>query len=122
MAAFDCDQEADPDLFFAGGGNAAQSFRNDSRRGTGLSFTALGEAAPHDTAVTGAYPLDFDGDGHMDLAVLRIGQNKLYRGLGDCRFEAANTQFDFAGGDEWTTAFSATWKKRQRHADPGQLC
>ena len=71
VAAFDCDNDADPDLFFAGGGNPAQLFRNDSQRGNGLSFTPLGDAAPHDLAVTGAYPLDFNGDGNMDLAVLR---------------------------------------------------
>jgi len=114
VAAFDCDNDADPDLFFAGGGNPAQLFRNDSQRGNGLSFTPLGDAAPHDLAVTGAYPLDFNGDGNMDLAVLRIGENKLYLGLGDCRFEAANAKLHFNGGGEWTTAFSATWEGDNR--------
>ena len=42
------------------------------------------------TAVTGAYPLDIDGDGVIDLVVLRVGENVLLRGLGDCRFERAN--------------------------------
>ncbi len=111
MAAFDCDGDNDPDLFFAGGGNPAQLFRNDSRRGEGLSFTRLSDGAPSDRAVTGAYPLDVDGDGHMDLIVLRIGDNKLYRGLGDCRFETANDRFNLDGGSEWTSAFSATWEK-----------
>jgi len=114
VAAFDCDGDGDPDLFFAGGGNPAQLFRNDSRAGEGLSFTALGNSAPHDSAVTGAYPLDFDGDGQMDLIVLRIGENKLYRGLGECRFEAAGERFHFDGGEDWTTAFSATWESDNR--------
>ena len=114
VAAFDCDRDADADLFFAGGANPAQLFRNDSSSGAGLAFTALGDSAPHDSAVTGAYPLDFDGDGHMDLVVLRIGENKLYRGLGDCRFEAAGDRFQFDGGAEWTTAFSATWENGNR--------
>lgn len=114
MAAFDCDGDSDPDLFFAGGGNPAQLFRNDSQRGKGLAFTALGDAAPHDRAVTGSYPLDIDGDGHMDLIVLRIGENKLYRGLGDCHFEVANDRFNLDGGGEWTSAFSATWEGANR--------
>ena len=114
MAAFDCGGDSDPDLFFAGGGNPAQLFRNDSRRGEGLSFTRLSDAAPSDRAVTGAYPLDFDADGKMDLAVLRIGENRLYRGLGNCRFEAADEQLRFNGGNEWTTAFSATWEGDNR--------
>ena len=45
-----------------------------------------------------------------DLAVLRRGETVLLRGLGDCRFERANEQWSFDGGDAWTTAFSATWE------------
>ena len=64
---------------------------------------------PH--AVTGAYPLDIDGDGITDLAVLRRGENVLLRGLGDCRFERANEAWTFDGGNYWTTAFSASWEE-----------
>jgi hypothetical protein len=60
--------------------------------------------------VTGAYPLDVDSDGNMDLAVLRRGGNVILRGSGDCRFEDATGSFNLDGGDEWTTAFSATWE------------
>ncbi len=60
--------------------------------------------------VTGAYPIDVDSDGTVDLAVLRHGENVLLRGLGDCRFERANEAWGFDGGDVWTTAFSATWE------------
>ena len=42
------------------------------------------------TAVTGAYPLDIDSDGRTDLVVLRVGQDVILRGLGDCRFERAD--------------------------------
>ena len=114
IAAFDCDRDGDADLFFAGGAHPTQLFRNDSRTGAPLAFTALGDAAPQDTGATGAYPLDFDSDGHMDLVVLRIGANRLYRGLGDCRFEDARERFNFDGGAEWTTAFSATWESGNR--------
>jgi hypothetical protein len=46
----------------------------------------------------------------MDLVVLRHGGNVVLRGLGDCRFEAANEQLGLDGGDAWTAAFSATWE------------
>ena len=55
-------------------------------------------------------PVDIDGDGHIDLAVLRYGENVLLRGLGDCRFERANEAWGYDGGDAWTTAFSAKWE------------
>jgi hypothetical protein len=61
-------------------------------------------------SVTGAYPLDIDGDGHTDLAVLRRGGNVILRGLGDCRFESANGTFGIDGGHAWTVGFSATWE------------
>ena len=62
------------------------------------------------TEVVGAYPVDIDGDGRIDLAVLRVGENVLLRGLGDCRFERGNEAWGFDGGDAWTAAFSATWE------------
>ncbi len=49
-------------------------------------------------------------DGQVDLAVLRIGETVLLRGLGDCRFERANEALGFDGGTSFTTAFSATWE------------
>ena len=58
----------------------------------------------------GAYPIDIDGDGNVDLAVLRVGENVLLRGMGDCAFERANEAWGFDGGDAWTTAFAASWE------------
>jgi hypothetical protein len=60
--------------------------------------------------VTGAYPLDIDNDGLLDLAVLRVGTNLLLRGSGDCGFADASADWGFDGGDAWSTAFSATWE------------
>lgn len=60
--------------------------------------------------VTGAYPLDIDSDGITDLAVLRVGETVLLRGLGDCGFTRANELWGFDGGNGWTTAFAATWE------------
>ena len=113
VAAFDCDQDDDPDLFFAGGASPARLFRNESTPGT-LRFAAFIDTELAETGVTGAYPLDIDGDGHMDLAVLRLGANRLYRGLGDCRFVRADEAWGVPGGDGWTTAFSAVWEGDNR--------
>ncbi|QPH56231.1 CRTAC1 family protein [Pontivivens ytuae] len=60
------------------------------------------------TGVTGAWPLDVDGDGALDLAVLRVGANLLLRGDGTCGFTPG--PWPFAAGDGWSTAFSATWE------------
>lgn len=39
------------------------------------------------THVTGAYPLDIDADGVLDLYVMRVGPDKVLRGGADCSFE-----------------------------------
>ena len=110
VAAFDCDDDGRSDLFFAGGSEPAALYRNESPVGGALRFTPIASADTDLTAVTGAYPLDVDSDGHTDLAVLRVGEDVLLRGLGDCRFERANEALGFDGGDSWTVGFSATWE------------
>jgi hypothetical protein len=110
VAALDCDADGRSDLYFAGGSNPAALYRNESPVGGALRFSHLADPATDLTEVVGAYPLDIDGDRNVDLAVLRLGENVLLRGLGDCRFERANETWSFDGGDDWTTAFSATWE------------
>jgi hypothetical protein len=110
VAAFDCDDDGKPELYLAGGSNPAALYRNDSPIGGELTFERLPSRATDLAGVTGAYPLDVDGDGHTDLAVLRVGEDVLLRGLGGCAFERANETWGFDGGNEWTTAFSATWE------------
>jgi enediyne biosynthesis protein E4 len=110
VAVFDCDDDGNPEVFVAGGVNPATLFHNDSPVGGALRFTSIPDRAADLTAVTGAYPLDIDGDGRTDLAVLRNGENVLLRGLGGCRFERANEAWSFDGGTASTTAFSATWE------------
>ena len=109
VAAFDCDGDALPELYAAGGSNPATLFRN--RSDGGVTFVAGTPRALALTGVTGAYPLDIDGDGILDLAVLRVGEDKLLRGLGSCAFEPFDADLGFVSGDHWTTAFSATWEK-----------
>jgi enediyne biosynthesis protein E4 len=110
VAAFDCDGDGRPELYLAGGAAPAGLYRNDSEVGGELRFAHVPSPETDLTDVTGAYPLDLDGDGHTDLAVLRVGENVLLRGLGDCRFERANEDLGFDGGAAWTTGFSATWE------------
>jgi hypothetical protein len=110
VATFDCNDDGKPDMYLAGGSQPAALYRNDGAVGGALHFSRISGAATDLSRVTGAYPLDIDGDGLVDLAVLRIGENVLLRGLGDCRFEGANEGLAFDGGDSMTTAFSATWE------------
>lgn len=109
-STFDCSGDAKPDLFVAGGEGTSGLWRNTSDIGGALQFENVPSGAEL-TGVTGAYPIDIDNDGLTDLAVWRVGENVLLRGLGDCRFERANEAWGFDGGDGWSTAFAATWEK-----------
>ena len=111
-AIFDCDGDRKPDLFFAGGKNPAQLFRNESRVAGPLKFTAVetGLNEKQATGVLGAYPLDINNDDILDLVVLRLGENLILEGKGACTFEVANRALGFDGGREWSTSFSATYE------------
>jgi enediyne biosynthesis protein E4 len=108
VAAFDCDGSGLPSLFIAGGANRSKFYRNKSTRGGALKFVQE-RAGLELTSTLGAYPVDLDGDGVLDLVVLRVGETLLMRGLGECRFERANERWHFEGGNQWTTAFAAAW-------------
>ncbi|WP_341212366.1 CRTAC1 family protein [uncultured Limimaricola sp.] len=108
VAVFDCDGDAWPDIFAAGGENPALLLRN---RGD-FAFDAA--PLPDLTGVTGAYPLDVDADSHPDLFVMRAGSNLMLRGLGDCRFEEATGALGLPAGNAWTTAFTAWWEDDTR--------
>jgi hypothetical protein len=110
LAVMDCDDDGRPDLYVAGGVHPAAVYRNTGTTGGPLAFSRVASPTTDLTEVTGAYPLDVDGDGHVDLAVLRIGRNVLLRGLGDCRFEDANERWGLDGGSAPTMAFAATWE------------
>jgi enediyne biosynthesis protein E4 len=113
VAVFDCNDDLLPDLYFAGGANAAALYVNRSDQAGPLQFEHSRVTDVDLTNVTGAYPLDVDSDGIIDIAVLRVGQNVMLRGLGDCQFERANEQWNVDGGGDWTVAFSATWEDGQ---------
>jgi hypothetical protein len=109
-ATFDCNGDGFADMFLAGGTSAAKFYRNASKQGGALRFEAQASGLELDK-VTGAYPLDIDGDGNTDLVLLRVGENVAMRGLGGCRFERANERWGFDGGDGWSTAFAAMWER-----------
>ena len=113
VAILDCNGDARPDFVAAGGENPARLFVNATPgAGDALRFTE-GGLAPM-TGVTGLWPLDVDGDGNLDLAVLRVGANHLLKGDGACGFTDASAEWGFDGGAAWSTAFSATWEPGQR--------
>ncbi len=112
IAAFDCNQDHLPELFVAGGAGQAKLLHNRSERGGAVSFVDDTPASLALTGVIGAYPLDINSDGYLDLVVLRAGNNFLLKGEPDCKF----TPFDrlnFRSTEKWTTAFSATWEANQ---------
>lgn len=112
VAAFDCSGDGRPELFLTGGEGPASLWRNDSPTGGPLSFARIDSGAEL-AAVSGAWPLDVDGDGITDLVLARVGENVVLRGLGGCRFARANEDWGLDGGDAWTAAFSATWEAGQ---------
>jgi enediyne biosynthesis protein E4 len=115
VAAFDCNGDRKPDLFLAGGTNPAELYMNESTTGGPLKFEKVSMGIPEEdlTHVLGAYPLDIDNDGLMDLVVLRLGRNLVLKGKPGCKFDVGNGAFAFEGGKDWTTAFSATWETGQ---------
>jgi hypothetical protein len=103
VAVMDCNGDTLPDIFAAGGANPAALFINNG------DFDFTPAPLPALTESTGAYPLDVDADGNMDLFVMRIGPNVALRGNGDCTFTDATTAWGIPAGDAWTTAFTAWW-------------
>lgn len=111
VAVFDCNNDGFPEVFAAGGTAPSSLLINRTERAGGpLKFTPAQSSKLALTGVTGAYPIDIDSDGTIDLAIMRVGSNKLYRGLGSCRFETADEKWAFDGRDRWTTAFTAMWE------------
>ena len=111
LAAFDCDGDSQPELFAAGGSAASILLRNHSTQDM-VRFVENTPPALKLTAVNGAYPLDIDSDGHLDLVILRVGENLLLKGGPDCTFTPFKN-LNFTSADLWTTAFSAIWEVDQ---------
>ena len=106
LAVLDCNGDARPDLVAAGGSNAPILLRNLSMAGGALVFEDATPPALDLPDSTGAYPLDINNDGLLDLVMLRVGPDVVFHGDGDCGFTPAAMDT----GDHWSTAFSATWE------------
>jgi hypothetical protein len=113
VAAFDCDSDGLPDLYVTAGVGKARFYRNRSPRGQALKLQEYRSGLETTNAI-GAYPLDIDSDGNLDLVVLRVGEVQVFRGLGQCRFEPANEAWGLRTGNGWHTAMTATWERGQR--------
>jgi enediyne biosynthesis protein E4 len=109
VATFDCSGDGFPDMLLAGGEKPAHFYRNISKQGGALHFTQQKSGLEFDH-VTGAYPIDIDSDGIMDVVLLRVGENIVMRGKGNCKFERANEAWNFVGGDAWSVGFAATFE------------
>ena len=113
VSAFDCNGDRFPELYAAGGTNPAMLLVNETKGpGAPLVFRDGTPEALALTGVTGAYPLDIDSDGWLDLAVMRVGENLLLKGGPDCSF--APFENGFESGARWTTSFTATWEAGNR--------
>jgi enediyne biosynthesis protein E4 len=110
VATFDCNADGFTDMLLAGGKNPSTFYRNVSQQGGKLTFTAEKSGLEFEN-VTGGYGLDVDSDGIADVVLLRVGENLVMRGKGNCQFERANEAWNFAGGDGWSTAFAATFER-----------
>lgn len=102
VAVFDCNSDGLPDILAAGGEAPVSLFIN--RDGFAFDHHVLPL-----TGVTGAYPLDMTADGVLDVFVLRVGQNRVLRGRGDCRFDDITPKVGLPDDAGWSTAFSAWW-------------
>ena len=98
-------------------GCAVPNVTGDCGRGPGIAFNRVPGFIDHLGAdakrMGAAYALDMDGDGLVDLALLRFGENQFLKGKGDCRFEVANTTL--TGTGIWSTSLAATWQPGRAH-------
>ena len=109
-ASFDCNDDGFPDLLLSGGQEPAKFYLNASTQGGALAFKQQ-TSGLEINAVIGTYPINIDSDGNTDLVLLRVGENLVMKGEGNCKFTRANEAWNFDGGDAWSTSLAATWEK-----------
>lgn len=110
VAVFDCDNDGLPEMYVTGGVNKAKFYRNKSTRGGPIKLQEQ-RSNMELTNATGAYPIDIDADGNVDLVVLRVGELAVFRGLGQCKFENANARWNIPPAMIGTPRFLLPGKK-----------
>ncbi len=111
VAAFDCNGDYFPDLFLSGGEGSDRLLVNQAQApAEPLNFQIKSlDTGPGGTI--GAYPLDLDNDENLDLFILKAGQNRILKGMGDCQFKDISAAALPNNPYMWSTAFSATWEQ-----------
>ncbi|MDX2152036.1 MAG: CRTAC1 family protein [Bryobacteraceae bacterium] len=118
IAAFDCDNDGKPDVYFTNGARQPQldkatpDFYNRLYRNKG---DAVFEDITDKAGVRGegysmaAATADYDNDGNTDIFVAGVNRNLLYRNKGGCIFEdvTAKAGFPTQGPQPWAVA--AAW-------------
>ncbi|SFS83748.1 Repeat domain-containing protein [Sulfitobacter marinus] len=107
VSVFDCSNDGLPDIVAAGGTSPMILLKNVSNEGE-IAFDTV-SALDDMTGVTGAYPVDIDGDAVLDLYVMRVGPDRVLRGGPDCGFTDVTDLWAIPQIDQWTTAFTAWW-------------
>ena len=107
VSAFDCSSDGLPDLVAAGGTSPMILLKNVSDKGA-IAFQPLPVPGVV-TGITGAYPIDIDGDAVLDLYVMRVGPDRVLQGGPDCSFTDVTESWAIPQTDQWTTAFAAWW-------------
>ena len=106
VAVFDCDHDGFAEALLAGGESPLAFLKNEG----GMRFVdqtaSLGLHEENLRHATGAYPFDYDADGHVDLFVMRFGQNRLLKGSAECTFTDVTADL-LPQRSDWTTAFAA---------------
>lgn len=128
VAAFDMDNDGDADLLFINGRawdeaaaraapTTAALYRNDTRPGGPLQFTDVtaGSGLAEPIQGMGVACGDFDSDGRVDLFVTGVACNRLWRNLGDGRFEDVTASASIPRDTGWSTA--AAWIDADRDGD-----
>ena len=111
VATFDCDDDGRLDAYVSGGTAEAAPVPQRAVRSAAASASHGRRRRSTDlTAVTGAYPLDVDGDDIVDLVVLRSGVERRAARARRLPFERASERLGLGGGASSTMAFSATWE------------
>ena len=91
VAAFDCNGDGTPDLYFAGGSEPAALYRNDSPVGGALRFTATARSADRSRRGHRRLPDRHRWRRHQPTwSCCASARTCCCAGLGDCRFERAN--------------------------------